>query len=40
MKPYSQDWWNTLANKAHRQSRYNLKYIKIALFCWERANNI
>ena len=37
MKPFTYDWWNTLANKALKQSRYNMKYIDIAYFCWHRA---
>lgn len=37
MKPFTQHWWNFIANKALRQSYYNIKYIEIVKFCWHRA---
>lgn len=39
IKPFSKDWWNILANKALIQSRYNMKYTKVASFCWQRSSN-
>jgi hypothetical protein len=37
MKPFTADWWNTIANKALRMSKYNIKYKELTLFCWQRA---
>jgi hypothetical protein len=36
-KPFTSDWWNIMANKAIRQARYNIKYKKVAKFCWDRS---
>jgi hypothetical protein len=38
-KPFTSNWWNIMANKASIQARYNIKYKKVALFCWQRAES-